>query len=309
MALATKRAQKARPIWKRPVIRRLLRWTLIAISAFYTFIVVVLILLRWMNPPFTAVQIERRVQSWTEHSPYQKRYAFVSLVGISPHLQHAVIAAEDARFFQHHGFDWKEIGSAIEQDVENGRARGASTITQQLVRNLFLTTHRSILRKGIELSIVPLTEAILSKRRILRLYLNVIEWGRGSTVRNQLHAITTISPPSISRESRLYSLQQYCRPPCTEGSGTLRRTPAASSKECGRWTGEDRTGSSLSKYGSYPANIRHSSRSAGMRTSPGVCFLVRLRQSVTALRTLRCPSGSFSVWAIYFRAVSTNTLN
>jgi monofunctional biosynthetic peptidoglycan transglycosylase len=63
--------------------------------------------------------------------------------------------------------------------VENGRARGASTITQQLVRNLFLTTHRSILRKGIELSIVPLTEAILSKRRMLELYLNVVEWGPG----------------------------------------------------------------------------------------------------------------------------------
>jgi monofunctional glycosyltransferase len=90
-----------------------------------------------------------------------------------------VIAAEDARFFQHHGFDWKEIGSAIEQDVENGRARGASTITQELVRNLSLTTHRSILRKGIEFSIVPLTEAMLSKRRMLELYLNVIEWGPG----------------------------------------------------------------------------------------------------------------------------------
>jgi monofunctional glycosyltransferase len=160
-------------------MRRLLRWTLIAASAFYTLIVVVLILLRWMRPPFTAVQIERRVHAWTEHSPYKERYAFVSLAGISPYLQHAVIAAEDARFFRHHGFDWREIGSAIEQDVENGRTRGASTITQQLVRNLFLTTNRSIVRKGIELSIVPLTEGILSKRRILELYLNVIEWGPG----------------------------------------------------------------------------------------------------------------------------------
>ena len=165
MALAIKRARKARPIWKHPVMRRLLRWTLIAVSAFYTLIVVVLILLRWMSPPFTAVQIERRVHAWTEHSPYKKRYAFVSLAGISPYLQHAVIAAEDARFFRHHGFDWREIGSALEQDVENGRTRGASTITQQLVRNLFLTTNRSIVRKGIELSIVPLTEGILDQNR------------------------------------------------------------------------------------------------------------------------------------------------
>ena len=98
---------------------------------------------------------------------------------ISPHLWHAVVAAEDARFFQHHGFDWKEIGSAVAENMEDGRKRGASTITQQLARNLFLSTNRSIVRKAVEFSIVPLMEAILPKRRILELYLNVIEWGPG----------------------------------------------------------------------------------------------------------------------------------
>lgn len=132
---------------------------------------VALILLRWIDPPATAVQIER----WDN----RKRYSFVPLARISPHLQHAVIAAEDARFFHHHGFDWKEIGSAVEQDLGDGRKRGASTITQQLVRNLFLSTGRSVIRKGIEFSIVPLAEGILSKQRILELYLNVIEWGPG----------------------------------------------------------------------------------------------------------------------------------
>jgi monofunctional biosynthetic peptidoglycan transglycosylase len=98
---------------------------------------------------------------------------------ISPALQHAVVAAEDARFFQHHGFDWKQVQIAVEDDLEGGRSRGASTITQQLVKNLFLTTSRSFIRKGVEFTIVPIAELLLSKKRILELYLNVIEWGPG----------------------------------------------------------------------------------------------------------------------------------
>jgi monofunctional biosynthetic peptidoglycan transglycosylase len=152
---------------------------LAAILAFYACVALLLIALRWVDPPFTAVQAERRVSAFAAHSPYRKRYTFVALDQISPHLQHAVLAAEDERFFRHHGFDWKEIGNAAVEDWEDGRRRGASTITQQLVRNLFLSTGRSVVRKAVEFSIVPLTEGILSKRRILELYLNVIEWGPG----------------------------------------------------------------------------------------------------------------------------------
>ena len=170
---------RGRATRKHPLLRRILYAAALVVAAFYTFIVASLFFLRWINPPFTAVQIERRIQSWTGSAPYAKRYTFVPLARISPHLEHAVIAAEDARFFEHHGFDWKQIGNAVEEDLEEHRERGASTITQQLVRNLFLSTGRSILRKAIEFSIVPFTEAILSKRRILELYLNVIEWGRG----------------------------------------------------------------------------------------------------------------------------------
>ena len=149
------------------------------LALFYGCIAASLLLLRWINPPTTAVQIERRISSWFESEPYVKHYRFVGLNRISLNLQHAVIAAEDARFYQHHGFDWRQIRIAAEEDMEEHRERGASTITQQLVRNLFLSTHRSIIRKGIEFSIVPLTEAILNKQRILELYLNVIEWGHG----------------------------------------------------------------------------------------------------------------------------------
>jgi monofunctional glycosyltransferase len=138
-----------------------------------------LVALRWIDPPTTAVQTERRVESWFGSKPYHKRYAFVPLNQISPDLQHAVVAAEDARFYQHHGFDWNQIQIAAEEDEEGKRLRGASTITQQLVKNIFFGTGRSFLRKGAEFTLVPVAELVLGKRRILELYLNVVEWGPG----------------------------------------------------------------------------------------------------------------------------------
>jgi len=123
--------------------------------------------------------MQRRMQAWIHHKPYRERYTFVPLNQISPDFQHAVIAAEDARFYQHHGFDWHEIQIAAEDDMDGGRSRGASTLTQQLVKNLFFGTGRSVLRKGAELTLVPVAELVLGKRRILELYLNVVEWGPG----------------------------------------------------------------------------------------------------------------------------------
>jgi monofunctional biosynthetic peptidoglycan transglycosylase len=134
---------------------------------------------KWIDPPTTAVQVERRVQSWFNGKPYQKRYKFVPLNQISPELQHAVIAAEDARFYLHHGFDWNQIQIAAKEYMEGERTRGASTLTQQLVKNLLFGTSRSFIRKGLETTLVPVAEIVLGKRRILELYLNVVEWGPG----------------------------------------------------------------------------------------------------------------------------------
>jgi monofunctional biosynthetic peptidoglycan transglycosylase len=136
-------------------------------------------LAKWVDPPTTAVQTQRRIQSWTRSTPYQKRYKFVPLSLISPDFQHAVVAAEDARFYLHHGFDWNQIQIAAKDDVEGERTRGASTVTQQLVKNLFFGTGRSVVRKGLEATLVPVAELVLGKRRILELYLNVVEWGPG----------------------------------------------------------------------------------------------------------------------------------
>ncbi len=135
--------------------------------------------LKLVDPPTTAVHIERRFQAWINHKPYHESYKFIPLSQISPELQHAVVAAEDGRFYEHNGFDWKQIQIAAEEDMEGGRSRGASTITQQLVKNLFFGTSRSILRKGVEASLVPVAEIVLGKQRILELYLNVVEWGPG----------------------------------------------------------------------------------------------------------------------------------
>ncbi|MGB7640521.1 MAG: monofunctional biosynthetic peptidoglycan transglycosylase, partial [Terriglobales bacterium] len=155
------------------------RWLVIGVVFVWSLATLTLLAARWIDPPSTAVQMQRRLQAWIHHTPYHKRYKFIPLGQISPNLQHAVVAAEDARFYQHHGFDWQQIQIAAEDDLEGGRSRGASTITQQLVKNLFFGTGRSVLRKGAEFTLVPVAEFVLGKRRILEIYLNVVEWGPG----------------------------------------------------------------------------------------------------------------------------------
>jgi monofunctional biosynthetic peptidoglycan transglycosylase len=157
----------------------MLRWCVAVALGAWISAALVLIALRWCDPPFTAVHIQRRIESLVDQKPYQKRYVFTSLERISPEFQHAVVAAEDTRFYKHHGFDWREIQNAVDDDLEDRPVRGASTITQQLVKNLFFGTARSFLRKGVEATLVPVAEFALGKRRILELYLNVVEWGPG----------------------------------------------------------------------------------------------------------------------------------
>ena len=164
---------------RRGLLRSIVRWLLIGLALLWSLAALILVAARWMDPPTTAVHMERRWQAWMHHTPYHERYEFVPLNQISPDFQHAVIAAEDARFYQHHGFDWHAIQIAAEEDMEGSRLRGGSTLAQQLVKNLFFGTSRSILRKGAEFTLVPVAELVLGKRRILELYLNVVEWGPG----------------------------------------------------------------------------------------------------------------------------------
>ncbi len=169
----------SRSPFRKGFLLSLVRWLGLGVAVLWSLAALTLVAARWIDPPTTAVHIERRVQAWIHHAPYRERYKFIPLSQISPDLQHAVIAAEDARFYEHHGFDWHEIQIAADEDLEGGRRRGASTLTQQLVKNLFFGTGRSILRKGAEATLVPVAEFVLGKQRILEIYLNVVEWGPG----------------------------------------------------------------------------------------------------------------------------------
>jgi monofunctional biosynthetic peptidoglycan transglycosylase len=165
---------------KRSVWRRILFWIGAIVAGFYILCGAALLGLKWIDPPITMVQIQRRVEAAIHRRPYRRRYVFVPLQHISKDLQHAVIASEDERFYQHHGIDWTELNKVVDRDLDRGKlGRGASTITQQLVKNLFLTTSRSVVRKAVEFTITPAADLILGKQRVLELYLNVIEWGPG----------------------------------------------------------------------------------------------------------------------------------
>ncbi len=165
---------------KRGFWRSLVLWIVALAVGFYVLCGIALISVKWINPPTTMVQIQRRIEATIHHQPYHKHYAFVPLSRISKDLQHAVLASEDERFYQHHGIDWTEVHKVVDKDLDSGKVgRGASTLTQQLVKNLFLTTSRSFVRKAIEFTIAPAADFILGKRRELELYLNVIEWGPG----------------------------------------------------------------------------------------------------------------------------------
>ena len=150
------------------------------LATFYGLCALCLLLYTWTFPPTTMVQVQRRIEARSEEAPpYAKQYLPVPMEQISDHLPHAVVAAEDGRFFAHGGVDWEAIGEALEDHREGGRRRGGSTITQQLVKNLFLTTHSAYWRKALELPLAYLAELLLSKERILALYLNIVEWDRG----------------------------------------------------------------------------------------------------------------------------------
>ena len=161
-------------------IGRLFKLALAIIGFLYLFWIGALFALRSYDPPTTGVQIQRRIEAKLSGRPYRKRQKWVPLDRISADLQHAVIAAEDGHFYQHHGIDWQQVEQAAEESRVSGkRRRGASTITQQLVKNLFFTTYRDPVRKAFEYTLAPLADSILGKNRTLELYLNVIEWAPG----------------------------------------------------------------------------------------------------------------------------------
>jgi monofunctional biosynthetic peptidoglycan transglycosylase len=160
-------------------VRRTLGWTLLA---GFVLTATPVLTLRWI-PPFTsAFMVERRLSALYHGRRPVIRYRWTSWGSISPPMRLAVVAAEDQKFPSHWGFDFESIGEAVEEHERGARRRlrGASTITQQVARNLFLWSGRSYVRKGLEAYFTVLLELLWPKRRILEVYLNVAEFGDGT---------------------------------------------------------------------------------------------------------------------------------
>jgi monofunctional biosynthetic peptidoglycan transglycosylase len=158
-------------------LRKLLKWFLIIFfgsSVFFT------ILYRFVNPPITPLLVIRFTeQVFSKDREVRFKRDYVSIDAISPNLVQAAIASEDNRFMQHWGFDLTEIQKAREEAEKGKRNRGASTISQQCAKNVFLYPKHSWLRKGLEVYFTGLIEIFWSKKRIMEVYLNVIEYGDG----------------------------------------------------------------------------------------------------------------------------------
>lgn len=162
------------------ITRFSLKWLLLLIVAYQLWIVAHLITWKWVNPGETSFMAIRLSELREQNPKAQLNYQWVDYGQISNHLKRAVVAAEDDRFMQHHGFDLRGIEHALKKNQRKGQSvAGGSSITQQLAKNLFLSPSRSYVRKGQEAIIALMIEALWDKRRILEVYLNVVEWGNG----------------------------------------------------------------------------------------------------------------------------------
>ncbi len=165
---------------RRGALRRAGRWLLGLVLLFLLSSVLVVLSLRWLDPPLSAFMIEAKVASWFDDSHgFRLDHRWTDLARISPNLALAVVASEDQKFPEHWGFDVAAIEKAYQMNQHSHRIHGASTITQQVSKNLFLWPGRSWVRKGLESWFTLLSEGLLPKRRILELYLNIAEFGPG----------------------------------------------------------------------------------------------------------------------------------
>ena len=157
-------------------LQKVLQWTVIGLFASS---ILSVLAFRWLPVPLTPLMIIRCAQQVHRGEPLRLRHHWVPSAEISPYLSVAVMASEDQRFMQHHGFDFKEIDNALEERRRGGRHRGASTISQQTAKNVFLWPRSTWVRKGLEVYFTCLIELFWSKQRIMEVYLNSIEMGDG----------------------------------------------------------------------------------------------------------------------------------
>ena len=165
-------------------VLRLFAWLAIALAGAFLAIQLSFLARIWWwkdHDPQATAFMQARLEKLRERKPEAKLVqAWMPYERISPHLKRAIVAAEDAKFIDHEGFDWEAIEKAREKNRRKGHVvAGGSTISQQLAKNLFLSSERTPWRKGQEALITVMIEHVMDKRRILEVYLNVIEWGEG----------------------------------------------------------------------------------------------------------------------------------
>jgi monofunctional glycosyltransferase len=171
---------KPRPRHKKTehLLAKLRKTLVILLTAFLILSIGVCTLLRWLRPPTSAFMLYCHYEDLVEEATFKPiRYNWVSAKNISPNAVTAVMASEDQRFPEHSGFDFESIESSIDVYMDGGKLRGASTISQQVAKNLFLTPSKSFIRKGIEAWFTFLIESLWSKERIMEVYLNIAEFG------------------------------------------------------------------------------------------------------------------------------------
>ncbi|HET7560917.1 MAG TPA: monofunctional biosynthetic peptidoglycan transglycosylase [Rhodanobacteraceae bacterium] len=165
---------------RRSILRRLLRGLLWTITGFVAITWLEVLVLRFVPPPTSAYMLERRIaQAWHGHHDFAIHYHWVAFDKIAPVAPLAMVAGEDQTFPFNHGFDLASIRSAIDDAEDGGRLRGASTITQQTARNLFLWSGGGFFRKGLEAYFTVLIDITWPKRRIIEVYANIAELGNG----------------------------------------------------------------------------------------------------------------------------------
>jgi monofunctional glycosyltransferase len=166
---------------RRGLAYRLLRGVVLVLFGLLAAIVATVVALRWIDPPTSAFMLRERIEAAvTAERGYEFRHEWRDWDQMSKHAAVAVIAAEDQTFPLHNGFDFKQIDQALADRERGRRVRGASTISQQVAKNLFLWPGQDWFRKGLEAAITMLIELTWSKQRILEVYLNIAEFGRGT---------------------------------------------------------------------------------------------------------------------------------
>lgn len=185
---------------RRPFHRRLFRWLAVAALAWLLITFLLVLALRFVPPLTTAFMLERRIDAIADHDPdFRLHYRWTPIAEVSANLPIALVAAEDQKFPHHHGFDVDAIQDALADADEGARLRGASTISQQVAKNLFLWNGRSFVRKGFEAYFTVLIELLWPKQRIIEVYLNIAEFGDGTYgARAASERFFRVSPAQLS---------------------------------------------------------------------------------------------------------------